>query len=301
MHRELLSNPHIASYSTFLLLAFLSGYLLARRHSSRIGIQGRHIDNQCLIIVVVSLVGARVFSWLFYFPSGFSLWEALLMPGGGLVFYGGLAFGIASVIVYSWVARLPLKDLSDLWSAPAALGLAVGRVGCFLAGCCWGDLCVPPEQMQPVSDSVTRWQIYSVPQLSTRHFPLAVQFPASTGAHEQHQKLGLIDPRAAASLPVHPVQLYEAMAVFALSIALHRCFLRRRTRGSVFARLAIGYGVIRFFVEFLRADNPPIYAGLTLSQVISLSFIAGGTLLVLRFHERAPKSLIGPCGVESHL
>src|ERR1041385_3508455 len=91
-----------------------------------------------------------------------------------------------------------------------ALGLAFGRVGCFMAGCCWGDLCVEPSALSKVPPAVTPWQIQTFASLSPSHFPLAVRFPPNAGAFEQHRHLGLISADATASLPVHPVQLYEA-------------------------------------------------------------------------------------------
>ena len=290
MQRDLFFEPRIGSYSVFLLLAFLAGYLLARSLSAKAGIEGRHIDNQTLLIVAVGLFGARFFSWLFYFPPGVDLWTAMFMPGGGLVFYGGLLFAMGGMVVYGWMARLSLKNLFDLWAAPVALGLAIGRVGCFLAGCCWGDVCVDPARISSLQDSVTRWQVYSVPGLSGPNVPWAVHFPAGTGAHEQQEQLGLINAAAETSLPVHPAQLYEAMGVLALSRVLYQRFLKRRVPGTVTGALGVGYGMIRFAVEFFRADNPPIYVGLTLSQVISLSLIAGGFWLLLARQEQEPQS-----------
>ena len=287
MHRELMSHPHIGSFSALLLLAFLAAYLLARYNASRATFSPRHIDNQALLLVALSMAGARFFSWLFYFPAGASFWKAMMSVDGGLVFYGGMIFSAAGAILYLVLARLSICELADVWAAPVALGLAIGRVGCFMAGCCWGDVCIPPERANALSDSVMLRQVYSIPLLSRPNFPLAVRFPPETGAYEQQKELGLLDAQAAESLPVHPAQLYEAAAVFALAIFLQRRFLQRPIPGSVFAALGLGYGGIRFLVEFFRADNPPIYFGLTLSQVISIFFVGG--IIVLRLRKRAPQ------------
>src|SRR4051812_32575983 len=99
MHKLLLNESRIGSYSAFLFLGILAGYLLARWHGVRCGIKGSHIDNLTLLAAVASLFGARFFSWLFYFPTGTSLWRALTDPGGGMVFYGGLIFGIAAALL----------------------------------------------------------------------------------------------------------------------------------------------------------------------------------------------------------
>jgi len=204
----------------------------------------------------------------------------MISVDGGLVFYGGMVFCIIGAILYVLIARLPLWELADVWAAPIALGLAIGRVGCFMAGCCWGDVCMPADRVNGISDSVMLRQIYSIPFLSRPNFPLAVRFPAETAPYEQQKELGLIGAAATESLPVHPAQLYESVAAFLLAIVLQRRFLQPQNAGSVFAALGLGYGSIRFVVEFLRADNPPIYSGLTLSQVISLCFITGMLLLL---------------------
>jgi prolipoprotein diacylglyceryltransferase len=120
--------------------------------------------------------------------------------------------------------------------------------------------------------------VRTIPLISGGSFPLAVRFPEGAGAYEQHRKLGLIDEQSAFSRPVHPVQLYEAALALGLCLFLHLRFDRRRWQGQVACLLVLNYAVIRFATEFLRADNAPIYFGLTLSQVISLVL---GTVAIL--------------------
>jgi len=271
MHRELFANPHIASFPALLLIAFALAWALARWNAARVPIAARHIDNQALLLVVWSLFGARFFSWAFYYPAGTSFWKAMTAVSGGLVFYGGVLFAVFAIVAYAVWTELSLRDLADVWTAPVALGLAIGRIGCFMAGCCWGDVCMPAGDASLISDSVMRRQVFTLPGLSAPGFPLAVRFPPETGAYEQQRELGLIPAEAKMSLPVHPAQLYESLAVFILAAFLQRKFVRGGS--SLFTGFALGYGSIRFLVEFLRADNPPIYFGLTVSQVISLCFI----------------------------
>jgi phosphatidylglycerol:prolipoprotein diacylglycerol transferase len=268
MHKVFLSEPRIGSYSVFLLLGLIGGYLLARWRAVRIGMKASHIDNLALLIAIFSLFGARLFSWLFYFPPGVSLWTALKDTGGGMVFYGGLLFGILTAVVYARMARLSLGDLFDVFSPGLALGLALGRVGCFMAGCCWGDVCLSASDTEKVAKLT--WQIRTLPFVSAPNFPLAVRFPQGSGAFEQHRTLKLIEDNAQLSKPVHPVQLYEAGLVLALCIFLHQCFNRRRWPGQIFWVLIFSYALIRFATEFFRADNVPAYFALTLSQVISI-------------------------------
>jgi len=282
VHRELLESPHIGSYSALLLLALAGGYVLTRWRGVRSGIPGRHIDNMMLLVAVLSLFGARLFSWIFYFPPGISLWTAMTSNSGGMVFYGGLIFGTAAVLGYARAARLAIANLLDACAPGVALGLAIGRIGCFMAGCCWGDLCISDAEAAKLASSQIVWQTRTFAIVSGPNFPLAVCFPADSGAYRQHSELGLIGSDALQSRPVHPVQLYEAALALVLCVLLHRSFRGREWTGQIAVRLALGYAAIRFFTEFLRADNPAVWLGLTLSQVISLLIAAVALAIVVR-------------------
>src|SRR5829696_7498715 len=113
MHRQLLLGLAVGSYPALLLLALIAGYLLLRWRSVRLGIAGGKIDTLALCVAGLSLLGARLFSWWFYFPSGASLWDALTNRGAGMVFYGGLLFGIGTVLAYAWVRRPDRVKLLD--------------------------------------------------------------------------------------------------------------------------------------------------------------------------------------------
>jgi hypothetical protein len=127
MHKILLQKPLIGSYSFCLFFAILTGYLLTRYNGRRTGIKGSHIDNLALLGAGLGLFGARFFSWGFYYPPGRSFWKALFDSSGGMVFYGGMIFGIITVVTYSLLARLPLGKLMDTFAPGMALGLAFGR------------------------------------------------------------------------------------------------------------------------------------------------------------------------------
>src|ERR1051326_3864028 len=187
-----------------------------------------------------------------------------------MVFYGGVLFGFLTLLTYAAPTRLSIGNLLDVFAPGLALGLAIGRIGCFMAGCCWGDVCVDRAALPKVEGPVTAWQLQTFPGLSWNGFPLAVRFPKDAGAFEQHSQLGLVATNADRSLPVHPAQLYEAVLAVGLCILLNGSFRKRAWPGQVCCWLILGYAVVRFVVEFFRADNPPIYLGLTLSQVISV-------------------------------
>jgi phosphatidylglycerol:prolipoprotein diacylglycerol transferase len=128
------------------------------------------------------------------------------------------------------------------------LGLAVGRLGCFFAGCCFG-----------------------APTVSG----LGVVFPPGSDAAVAQAKVGLIASRALWSRPVHPTQLYESAGALALA-ALIAFVVRPRQRrdGDSFLVFCIGYAMLRFALEFLRADERGGVLGLSTSQHLSIVLVA---------------------------
>ncbi|MGI8966735.1 MAG: prolipoprotein diacylglyceryl transferase family protein [Limisphaerales bacterium] len=93
MYRDLFTHPYIGSYSVLLLVGYFFGFLLARWRAPQNKIEGRHVDNLVLLLLLITPVGARSFSRLFYFPTKLSLWNALkIWEGGGVVFSGGTTF-----------------------------------------------------------------------------------------------------------------------------------------------------------------------------------------------------------------
>jgi phosphatidylglycerol:prolipoprotein diacylglycerol transferase len=99
---------------------------------------------------------------------------------------------------------------------------------------------------------------------------LAVEFPRYSPAFDQQAAAGLIAPNAVRSLPVHPTQLYEAVLGLGLGIWAVIGFRKTRFTGEIFCSLILGYAAGRFLIEYLRADTPSLWKGLSLSQLISL-------------------------------
>lgn len=133
------------------------------------------------------------------------------------------------------------------------IGLGYGRLGCLLAGCCFGK----------TSDS-----------------PLALVFPPGSPASDWQAREGLLHSHLQASLPVHPTQLYEAGGAFALSaLAIFVVHPNKRYDGQVFAVFLAGYAVLRFGIEFLRSDDRGGLGFLSTSQWIALGMLAFALVL----------------------
>ena len=272
MKPALLLYPHISAYPVLLLLGFFFGWLLARSRAERYGIRKSDLDNIAIMLPLAGLFGARFFARLFY--AKLPLLEALkVWEGEGLVFYGGFLFGALAVIFYGIIRRMPVVRLVETVAPSVALGLAFGRVGCFLAGCCWGDVCIDHNQVASLKDQTAAVRIQTFPAISPENFPLAVQFPQKSDIYKQHVRHGLITGAQEKSLPVHPVQLYEA------ALAALLCFYAARPRlarpGDVALMVLVGYALIRFATEFLRADNKVYAVGMTFSQAVSVYILLG--------------------------
>ncbi len=190
---------------------------------------------------------------------------------GGLTYYGGF-IGATAVAYYRLKKdRFPFFRAADMAGFVIPLGLGFGRMGCILAGCCFG---VPLNA------------------------PWAVVFPGYSAAAEKQAQLHLLSSSAQHSLPVHPTQLYESAGALALAaflmLYLHP---RKRYDGHVFLAFVAAYAALRFALEFFRSDDRGGMGGLSTSQVIGLLLIAGAVSL----HQRLKKGQsLGPIESPKH-
>ncbi len=212
--------------------------------------------------VVGGIVGSRVL----HFEPGLPL-------GGEKTVLGGMIGGTFAVLAAAWYLRFGTRAV-DAFAAAVPLGLGVGKVGCFLAGCCFGR----PTDLA--------W---------------SVSYAPGTEPFRAQVRSGLITSEAAASLPVHPVQLYEALFVFALAAAVWRYGGRFRQPGNSFLFVCSAYGLLRFGTEFLRFG--PMSGGLTATQwIVGPAAVLLGAALILR--ERYPQQAVGhgrgppPCALQ---
>lgn len=253
MYPELfhIGNFPINTYGVFLALAFLCAILISVRLAARDGLPREKIYDLCLWMLLASLVGSK-FLMLFtepeYRENPMQLLSLDFLRSGG-VFYGGLLGAVTVGYLLMRRYKLPWWQTADACAPGIALGNFFGRQGCFAAGCCWGKATTLPWG---VKFSELGHEITGVP----------------TDAF------------------LHPTQLYESFSmliVFAFLFWLHR---RRRFSGQVILAYALLYSVIRFAIEFVRADprgdvfGLTSLTGLSTSQIISLP-IAVLSLVVL--------------------
>ena len=132
----------IYSYGMMVAIAFLAGLHIARIEARRKGLDINIVYDFVFYLIIGSLIGARLYYLAFFNPSIFikdpvsvlKLWE------GGLAIHGALLGGTLSAILFSRIRRTSFWGLADLTAPSMILGQAIGRIGCFLNGCCSGKL-----------------------------------------------------------------------------------------------------------------------------------------------------------------
>jgi phosphatidylglycerol:prolipoprotein diacylglycerol transferase len=277
----------IPAYFVCLILGFAVATFVATRLAKRAGLDHEIIVDLALLSLLGGVVGARV---LHVIADGFFwdyvhlctnpdlvIWRAVTSAqecrnlagrwdgqchaitrdcfawaefwNGGLAYYGGLMVASATGIAFLRRERFPLGQGVDFVGAVMPIGLFFGRIGCFLGGCCFG-----------------------LPS----HSAFAISFPAGSAASYEQAEAGLIADKNLPSLPVHPTQLYEAFGCLAIALwLLVWCLPRKRFEGQIMLQFLGAYAVLRFALEWLRADDRGSLLGLSTSQLIGIVILIG--------------------------
>ena len=140
----------VTSYAAALILGFIAATALARPRLRARGIDTDHLRPILLLALLLGMAGARArYAWETPAPfrradGSLDLQSLLDLDRGGMVWYGGLLLAAAGIVIYAWRKRLPVAVLADALAPSVALGLAIGRIGCFLNGCCHGRATTVP-------------------------------------------------------------------------------------------------------------------------------------------------------------
>ncbi len=145
-------------------IAFVVGVLVAVMRAKEEGISPEITLDICVYVMISSLIGARLFYVIGFFDQFRSnIWTIFAFWEGGMVFYGGLIFAAGALFLEAKKNKLsPLKCL-DIASLSAGIGYSIGRIGCFLRGCCYGLQCSPPWGIHfpGIEGTVIPTQLYS--------------------------------------------------------------------------------------------------------------------------------------------
>jgi len=239
----------LPTYGVLVAVAFLTALWLAGKLAKRSGLNPESVTNLGVYCALGGLAGAKllmfVFDWDYYVRNPGEIFSLTTLRAGG-VFFGGL---VAALLVAVWYMRktgLPGLRTADVFAAPLALGHAIGRLGCFSAGCCWGIACDRP------------W---------------AVTFTNP----DAHALVGV-----PLNTPLHPTQLYEALAEAVIFVILYRRFLRPHRKGVIIGLYLVLYSTARFLIEFVRNHQQPNPFGgpFSSTQWIALGLVVLGAALV---------------------
>ena len=199
------------------------------------------------IIIVWAVIGSR----LAYVLMNFSHYRAypldfLKVWQGGLVFSGGLIAVIAALGWYIKRHHLSFWNIGDLWAPGAAIGQGLGRIGCFMAGCCYGK------------PTAAKW-----------------------GVIFTHPK-----SLAPLNIPIHPTQLYSALSGIIIFIILMTLRKRKQFQGQIFLWFLIFHSTARLLIERYRGDDRGVLLGsdMSVTQLLTLLLLlsAVATLIVLK-------------------
>ncbi len=239
----------IHTYGFLIALAFVVALWLALRQGAREGLPKEKLSDVGFYALFAGIIGSRLVfiatEWQHFAAHPLDMvkiWE------GGLVFYGGVIAALPVAVWYAKRSGLPLWQTADIWAPSIAVGHAIGRLGCFCAGCCYG---LPTD------------------------LPWGVTFTNP-------------ETLAVRGVPLHPTQLYESAAELVnfgilLVIRRHKAF-----HGQLFWIYVLNYAVIRAVIEVFRGDLERgfILPGVSLSQGISIAMFAAALAFLYRLRKR---------------
>jgi phosphatidylglycerol:prolipoprotein diacylglycerol transferase len=290
----------IRGYGTMLLVAVGAAVALAAWRARRAGIDPELIFALAFWLFVPGIIGARLFYVIEYWgdfvqadSSGNFLWLETLqatinITKGGQTVYGSLIGAMAGLAGFLYVHRLPPLATLDLVAPSFMLGMAIGRIGCFLNGCCFGHVSNSwvalrfPRILEPGRSPVP---MYNVGDQHIAGSPPFIQ-------HLQ-QVPALVEKTDAWSMPVLPTQLFAVGYLLVIFAGLSFWLPRRWRDGEVGWLYLVAYGTARFVNEFFRV-TPPAALGLSVAQLLCVGMVVVGGVMLWRTRMRARQPVPEP-------
>jgi len=256
----------VHSYGLLLAISFLIGIFWSVKRGERKGINRNDIMDLSIMVVISSIVGARLLYVLTHLQEFKGRWIDTFNPFqssgeigiAGLTMLGGVVLSIIAVTIFCRIRKVSILKLGDVMAPAIALGIAITRIGCFLNGCCFGKQC---------------------------DLPWAMVFPLTSPAGSTLQ-----------GVAIHPTQLYSSL--YGLIILVTILVLEKRVRfdGFFLSLFFMMYGTFRFLVDFVRYYEPSVkfsFIGVwfTINQLISFLMFLAGLAIFLILSGRASSSV----------
>jgi phosphatidylglycerol:prolipoprotein diacylglycerol transferase len=284
----------IYGYGLMMVFAFLGCQAMAARLARARGLDPEIFVNATLLALGAGIVGSRLSHVLenlsmYTLPERGvlgNLWAMVNIRSGGLTLYGGLILAGPIVLWYFLKHRIPGRAAADIAAPCIALGIAVGRIGCFLNGCCYGATTTLPWGVSfPYGSNAYVEQFYDSEGDRLDH---AVPRPLIV---EHANGVSLVSPEAAASDPmlrgiaagqrsnrVHPTQLYSTFNSGLIMLLVLAYIAGPHAGGRGLALLLMLEGPSRFLLELLRVE-PPVLGPMSLSMVLGVVLFAAGVVM----------------------
>jgi phosphatidylglycerol---prolipoprotein diacylglyceryl transferase len=216
----------VHTYGLFVALGFGGAIAITVRLGKDQDVPPQWVMDMAFVMILWAIVGSRLLYVFMNFPyfrnhplDAVKIWQ------GGLVFSGGLIAVAPAMVWYLRRHHLSFWAIGDLWAPGLALGQALGRIGCFMAGCCFGR----PTDL-----------------------PWSIVF-----THP--------NTLAPPNIPLHPTQLYSFLTGIGIFVVLMLLYSRRRFPGQIFIWYLILHSTARLFVERFRADDRGFIPGTEMS------------------------------------
>lgn len=308
MYPELFRIPGIDwpiyGFGVMLVIGLLAAMELGRWMARRSGLDPEVFSNAALLALVSGVVGARLSHVLenlsAYTNPQRSAWanflDAVNVSSGGLTYYGGFLLAAGVVSLYLWKKKMPVWRCADIVAPCVMVGLAFGRVGCFLNGCCFGQVCTLPWAVTFPYGSIVMEDHFRAGKVQVpgelvvvRQGPAGDEVTLVPAEEARRNPITADAARAARSLPVHPAQLYSAAMAFLLAGVCWAHWTMTVGNGAggaaegggeggggrTFALLLMLEGLSRFGLESLRTE-PAVAMGMSLSMWLGLGLSAAG-------------------------
>ena len=259
----------VYSFGMMLALGFLAADYVIRLECQRRGFDPEYSSSVVIAAAVAGIVGSRIYAILDDLPTYLADPKAMIFSGSGFVFYGGMIGGILGAYFVSRWYRISFLATMDMCGPALAIGQAIGRIGCLLAGDGdWGLPSTLPWAMA-YPKAIVGWNSESVLKLDDHYNLVSGFFPG---------------------VRVHPAPIYEAilyLGVFAILWSMRK----RAPSGHLIFWYMVLAGAARFAVEFVRI-NPRVFHGLSEAQLIAFAMmIVGGIALVLTRKSKSPQQM----------
>ena len=235
----------IHSYGLMTALGYAAAIYYCVKNRNYLGVSKELLSDIIFYLILGALIGGKIFfilfNWDIFWASTFI--EKLRY---GFVFYGGFIGAVSALFLFLRNKNIALIKALDFFAPALALGHAIGRIGCFLAGCCYGK---PTDSFIGV--------VFNHPDTLVPH-------------HLQHTHL-------------YPTQLFEVFANLILFFILATIYKKQKKDGTTTLVYIMAYALVRFLIEFFRGDDRgSALLGLYPSQIIALILFLGATLWLFR-------------------